>query len=455
MSDPEENANNPEKPALRQANENPWYCLATLHGEQPAEGWNQQLAEKNLTAWNRWLDGWTSADERSFAERARPLSFTKPDPNLAVDFSHTRFDCPVNFSGFVFPRHSDFQSATFSHDVKFVGTAFNAATDFRSATFCGGADFTRAQFNSSGDFQSATFFKVADFAHVNSFSDANFSSATFCGWTDFKHSKFIGRPADFSDATFASFAEFESTAFVAGVSFTSAKFSTMVNFNAAKFNITSFNDATFLGHITFINAEFAGIAAFARARFDIQPPDFRGAKMHEATEWHGVVWPKPSKNENGAQDQVYAYERLKQEMERLKKHDDEQKFFRMELRARRGLVRTFSPEWLLNFAYQALCDYGNSYMRPLAWLFVVFAAGTAIFVRAPIYCSQPMPVRLAANLSVANIFPFLPNKREIMTPEVVKCFSNWAQGVSTMQSLLSVVLLFLLGLALRNRFRMK
>jgi hypothetical protein len=27
-----------DKPALRPANDNPWYCLATLHGELPEEG---------------------------------------------------------------------------------------------------------------------------------------------------------------------------------------------------------------------------------------------------------------------------------------------------------------------------------------------------------------------------------------------------------------------------------
>jgi hypothetical protein len=40
-------------------------------------------------------------------------------------------------------------------------------------------------------------------------------------------------------------------------------------------------------------------------------------------------------------------------------------------------------------------------------------------------------------------------------PEMAVCLSNWTATVSATQSLLGVVLLFLLGLALRNRFRMK
>ena len=67
-----------------------------------------------------------------------------------------------------------------------------------------------------------------------------------------------------------------------------------------------------------------------------------------------------------------------------------------------------------------------------------------------------MPIKLAAKLSFANIFVFLPNKREVMmTDRMVTCLSNTTQAVSATQSLFGVVLLFLVGLALRNRFRMK
>jgi hypothetical protein len=178
--------------------------------------------------------------------------------------------------------------------------------------------------------------------------------------------------------------------------------------------------------------------------------------MHEATEWHGVIWPKPPKNKTDAQQQVYAYERLKQEMEQKKKHEDEQRFFGRELRARRELLRPLSVEWLLNVIYQWSSDYGLSFIRPMFWLIVVFAAGTAILTRAPCYCGEPMPIKLAATLSFANIFLFLPNRREIMmTDKMFNCLSNTTQAVSAVQSLLGVMLLFLFGLALRNRFRMR
>jgi hypothetical protein len=46
-------------------------------------------------------------------------------------------------------------------------------------------------------------------------------------------------------------------------------------------------------------------------------------------------------------------------------------------------------------------------------------------------------------------------KREIMTQAMIDGLSNLAQIVGVMQSLLGAILLFLIGLALRNRFRMK
>ena len=49
----------PVNPELRLANDNPWYCLATLYGEQAEESslraYDKDLAAKNRMAWNRWM----------------------------------------------------------------------------------------------------------------------------------------------------------------------------------------------------------------------------------------------------------------------------------------------------------------------------------------------------------------------------------------------------------------
>jgi hypothetical protein len=65
-----------------------------------------------------------------------------------------------------------------------------------------------------------------------------------------------------------------------------------------------------------------------------------------------------------------------------------------------------------------------------------------------------MPIELAIRLSFANILVFLPIQRETMS-RISDCLSNTILVVCAAQSLLSVVFFFLLGLGLRNRFRMK
>jgi uncharacterized protein YjbI with pentapeptide repeats len=443
--------NDTEIPALRPANDNPWYCLATLHGEQPIDGFDQILAEKNQTEWNRWMGGGLSVEQRTnFAHRSllRP-----PVSGELPDFSRTHFDRRVSFSNFQFSKPTDFRGASFSDEANFSAAQFQTV-DFSSAAFSAEANFRSAQFHQRVDFQSATFTRTADFesAHFNYpnfrsvtfFEYADFESATFTGVTGFESAKFL-HVADFNKAKFYGVADFRSAVFSMTANFISAAFSDTSNFTAAMFS----------SYIHFINAKFAGNTIFANARFDSRVPDFRGATMHEATEWHGIAWPKPLGSKDDAQQQVYAYERLKQEMERLKKHEDEQGFFRRELRARRGLSQTLSWGWFLNLAYQLSSNYGNSIGRPMLWLLGVFAAGAAIFAQAPIHCGMSMPTRLAIKLSFANIFVFLPDKREIMTPEMITCLSDTTRAVSALQSVSGVALLFLLGLALRNRFRMK
>jgi hypothetical protein len=56
----------------------------------------------------------------------------------------------------------------------------------------------------------------------------------------------------------------------------------------------------------------------------------------------------------------------------------------------------------------------------------------------------------AALVSFANIFSFLP-----MSRETIAGLSGAARIIGATQSLLAVLLLFLLGLALRSRFRMR
>ena len=56
--------NDSEKTELTPANDNPWYWLATLYGEQTGEDIDEELVKKNRIAWNRWVAEAFSAGKR-------------------------------------------------------------------------------------------------------------------------------------------------------------------------------------------------------------------------------------------------------------------------------------------------------------------------------------------------------------------------------------------------------
>jgi hypothetical protein len=85
--------------------------------------------------------------------------------------------------------------------------------------------------------------------------------------------------------------------------------------------------------------------------------------------WPGrEAWPLP-KRKDKAKEFIHAYEHLKLEMDRLKKHEDELNFFALELQSRRVLLGPWGlglPIWL----YGIFSDYGRSYFRPLVAAFL-------------------------------------------------------------------------------------
>jgi uncharacterized protein YjbI with pentapeptide repeats len=237
--------------SVRLADDNPWYCLATIQGEQPVDHFNHDLARRNHAVWSRWVGGGLREQgkeraefERDFAERIGTRSLPLPDPDAVVDFSNTHFVRRVNFLSFLFPRAVNFSAATFSGEANFEQTRFHVKADFTSATFSGDAYFDHAQVNTGdADFQSATFSKGVVFDSVV-FQNANFHSVKFCG------------PADFSRATFNNGATFLSAKFTSDTDFTGAVFNTVANFGSALFFGTASFSATFHKNADFGAAQF-------------------------------------------------------------------------------------------------------------------------------------------------------------------------------------------------------
>ncbi|HXW73050.1 MAG TPA: hypothetical protein VEK34_16775 [Methylocella sp.] len=190
-----------------------------------------------------------------------------------------------------------------------------------------------------------------------------------------------------------------------------------------------------------------GETFFERAQFKKSPPKFFGATLHEGTVWPDLkTWPLP-KTKDEAGDFIRAYERLKLEMDRLKKHEDELNFFALELQSRRisqGIWKGFPI-----LIYGALSDYGRSYIRPLITLGVVAAIGAIAF---SYFAARP--ILEAIGLSCANtlnVFGFRKDFFDLAKMDL----GPWLDVIAAIQTILGAILLFLVGLGIRNKFRMK
>ena len=153
--------------------------------------------------------------------------------------------------------------------------------------------------------------------------------------------------------------------------------------------------------------------------------------------------------------QVHAYERLKQEMEKLKKHEDEQFFFRKELRARREFHTWGSTYWWLNYLYEKLSNYGYGVVRPLVAFAALFLVGFALLAIDPFgFAGRKLTKWDAAFTSLANMFGSIPLKT-LADYKTDKTFAYSAEIFAIFQTIAGAVLLFLFFLALRNRFRLR
>ncbi len=345
----------------------------------------------------------------AYAERT---STALPNPRKeGITFRDVLFEQPVSFRGFIFPM----------------------------------AVFTNTEFSSKADFCKAAFFGFA------TFDDATFSSVAYFAETYFEHCAFFNRvrfsgTVDFSNAEFFDGALFYGAVFSGTTYFRKTVVSGDVFFKGAKFlGESTFGGSEFSGASDFGLCEFKSSISFAGAKFKSQVPAFFDTKFREGTDWGQSTWPPPPNDNQMAQRQVYAYERLKAEMERLNRNLEAQFFFAKELRAQRELETRYSPRRALNFAYQILSGYGQSVRLPVFWLVMVFLFGTSFFALAPVYKNVPLAYDEAAGLSFTNLISFLPYRPN---KELLDCLSPFAKIIGDLQSFLGVILLFLLGLAL-------
>jgi uncharacterized protein YjbI with pentapeptide repeats len=488
------------------ATKNPWYLLATLYGEIPSGSYNntgelgrdvlagvaggvrlsasdQVLHDRNRRAWNRLMSrlldeaerarlvaaGRCAAEElvqfdtheldelkRDFVKRGGDISVLLCEKEM-IDFEVNEFTT-FDVRGFVFPLRAKFGMAAFSAPARFNGATFLRFAEFTAAeffdsagfndtAFCGPTIFGQAIFSASAHFLRSTFFEIVTFDGVRFATSTWFSDTTFFEASSFKRSSFSALTL-FSDAKFHGSADFTEATFDNAV-FIGAKFFGRADFARVMFSgPTDFSNVTFLEVSSFINGEMKNTTSFKSTVFERQPPDFFGTSLHEGTVWRDAQWPIPHHDKNAGR-YVDAYERLKLEMDRLKKHQDELDFFALELQSRRALAGRWKG--LPIALYGCLSDYGRNYVRPLLGLLLTALIGTLLFLPHFGFSKYEK----AVGISLASTFGILGLRKDFVGSDTLALLPNALVTVASLQTIVGAVMLFLFGLAVRNRFRMR
>ena len=349
-------------------------------------------AASGKDAWNKWA----AANQGS-----------------AVDFSGHLFNSAADFEGFVFPGDAKFSGCQFFEKALFSGARFVGKADFSHAIFQQYAAIDRITFKHDAIFAHAHFRQHAYVVH-SEFTHANFRSSSFDGTFELTGSTFRGE-TDFSGATF------EDPIFK-GLQF--------------KHPLTTFASAT-----------FNKVPDFRNSKFDI-PPILYGIRVD------------PTGKRSAEAEDADKYRRLKLLASDAKDYQGELRFFADELRAKRGHETTGHGAILLNKAYERFSNFGQSVARPLVWLFVLILLSAVVRVAACLPASMGAVGPHFAMALADTALLVGSDKWEIRisaVPQAVAACSTdyglWQHVAALLQSGLGLMLLFLAGLGLRNRFR--
>ncbi len=395
----------------------------------------------------------------------------------------------LDFTGVVFPTNvtydklppASFAFATFEGQAIFSKAAFKGLTHFTNASFHGSAWFNGATFadnvlfheatfgrgEGKASFNEATFSRMAYFDDVTFGAEASFDSATFESFVYFRGATFEG-PVDFSGAMFESRAEFFGTTFKDLAWFQEVTFKSLAEFQSSgedtseeqvKSNLflkLSFANTTFGDQVSFENRRFLQSASFEGCTFE-SAPIFHGCTLHQ-----GMRFPSRKKfidvtSPHAAQ----AYRTLKISMAQFGARQEEAMFYALEHASLRSLSSTPRTQKLVSWVYLLAADYGESFLRPLAWLTGTTLVFWMLYVGLALL--SPTPNKLLGvclNFTIEQLVrPF--SVWQVSGGTTIKSLFLTDPGLlvvlrvlSTVQSTLSVIFLALFIFALRRRFKL-
>ncbi len=370
-----------------------------------------------------------------------------------MDFSGHVFSGGTDFSQLILV-HATFRDAQFKDDVSFSDeTRFYAKSRFDNVRFESTVLFDRTQFEAPACFHGSRFKGGATFIGVTFMGGASFTDATFESNVMFNDSKFEERYFS-GGITISCLADFRSTTFEAAVSFREVLFGNDASAYSRRLwpeRRADFSDAQFKSSADFRGAAFGGV------------PAFFGTRLHEDTDFGRVNWDAAETKHIPADYAIRAWERLELMMSKLEKPLDRHLFYRLKMRARRRVDGKFM--WVANWLFETLADYGWGVGRAFCWWLLHWTVSGLILL-VNVYPEDTAIDRwrlclaaLGTGFSNAHAFLRLSARGGYLEHGRRLLEDNHASNVLTMvvgttEAVLGPILLFLLLLTIRNRFRL-
>ena len=402
--------------------------------------------------------------------------------------SNTVFAPKVKIFGSTFEKGLDLSGSYQQSYFEIEDTEFASASEMRDCQFASsvifkklvashGLDITRSEFSEYVEMIECEFYddlhftgsKFADQAHFRGCkmgsdeSDSKsvmFNNVEFCNHVTFTFND-IKMDTNFSNAMFRRIAKFTRTCFSRGVSFHSASFDQHSYFSKCELSAAD----EFPGEkISFENCIFLAPVFFQETKFINRYPVLTGVSLPEETHFSAdeSYWPESIDQEL---DEVLATcSTIRHCYEKQGLLDDEHFFFRKEMDAK-GKV----GHWMYRLPFslfKVVSNYGYSIARPTICLLVLWAFGFASNWGYLLGKGYPRPsddidhlfgtsFGAAFGFSFSNVFPVFGFRRIYFTYGFVEELPACLIFFASAQTVLGLPLLFLLVLAIRQRFRLR
>ncbi len=301
---------------------------------------------------------------------SRYTIFERTEFSNGANFNDATFNCPANFSKALFKDWGNFTDASFGGEANFRATKFSACPNFHKAKFYRGAIFDLADFkNAKNDypsFEQAEFYDVASFKETDFHAEADFQKTTFMGHTDFESAYFQGG-AEFGSATFQGPCSFFKSQFKSSLNINNAHFHWRVDFQQ-----TTFAYLPDFRYVKF-DAETDLRAAKIQRQYETAPSDSKGTEKSSIVE---IIRHHKSLAVN-AHDHRGALDRGANEL-RAEYAESVKEQRKSKIIIRRGRLFAFLRA-IPAAMYFAIASNGRSFWRPLAWAFVTTGAMALVY----------------------------------------------------------------------------